>query len=54
MDIVYVELLTGENLMSIYVVNIDLIYWLVRTSSSGRRGNGEKRLVDRYFSQLRV
>ena len=44
MDIQYVDILTGENLSSIQVANMDLIYWLVR-SPSWRRGivNWEER-----------
>ena len=40
MDIEYVDVLTGENLSSIQVANMDLIYWSVR-SSSRRGGYGE-------------
>ena len=39
MDIKYVDTLTGENLSSILVANIDLIYWSDR-SSSMRGKNG--------------
>ena len=42
MVIEYVDILTGENLLSIYVANIDIIYWPV-----GRKVMG-------YISQLGV
>ena len=41
MDIGYVDILTGGNLSSIYVANMDLINWSVR-SSSRRGGDGVK------------
>ena len=39
MDIEYVDILTGKNLSSIYVANMELIYWSIRLSSR-REGNG--------------
>ena len=47
----YVDMLTGENLSSILVVNMDLIYWSVLSSSS--KGEYEVKGVD-YFSQLQI
>ena len=47
MDIEYVDILTEENLSSFQTVNMDLIYWSVR-SSSRRGGNGVKE-VDWLF-----
>ena len=38
---IYVDILTGGNLSSIYPANMNLIYWSVRSSSnSGSEGNG--------------
>ena len=44
MDIVYVDILTGENSSSIKVANMELVYWSVH--SSRRRGGNEVREVD--------
>ena len=33
MDFEHVDIFTGENLSSILVANMDLIYWLVRSSN---------------------
>ena len=41
MDIEYVDIMTGENLLSIQVATMVLIYWSVRSSS--RRGRKNKR-----------
>ena len=52
-NIEYVVILTGENLSSTQVANMNLIYWPVR-STSMRRGGGIKESVGAYsyFSQL--
>ena len=46
MDIEYVDVLI-DNILSILVASIDLIYWSVH-SSSKREGNGVKRVVGVY------
>ena len=45
------DILTAENLSSIKVANMDLIYWSIR-SSSKRGGDGLKGMDEgyRYFS----
>ena len=40
---IYVDIMTGEKIISIYVANNIIIYWLVR-SSSERGGDGVQRL----------
>ena len=52
----YVDIMTGKKLSSIYVANMDITYWSVHSSSRrGGRGLGKGcRLEDRYFSQLQV
>ena len=55
MDIVYVDILTGEYLSSIQVAYMDLIYWSV--SSSSRRGGYGVKVVDGgycYFSPMEL
>ena len=55
MAIEYVDILTGKNLSSIQVANIDLIYWSVYLSIT--RGWDGVQCVDgddRYLSQLGV
>ena len=49
MDIEYVDILIGDFFFSIYVANIDLIYWSVRSISKSGLDWGY-----RYFSQLRI
>ena len=47
------DILIGEKLSSIYVANMDIIYWPIRSSS--RRGKDKIKRVDggyHYFSQL--
>ena len=55
MDILYVDILTGENFSFNKIATMKLIYWPVR-SSSKRGGDGVKRIngKHRYCSQLRV
>ena len=45
---IYVDILTGEKLLSIYVANMDITYWSV--CSFSKRGGNEVNGVDRYFS----
>ena len=44
--------MTGEKLSSIWVANMEIIYWSDRSSSM--RGGDVGKWVDRYFSQLQV
>ena len=46
MDIVYkVDILTGENLSSIQVANMELIFGLVRSSNRGKQDGWELLLI---------
>ena len=48
MVMVYVDILTGENLSSIYVANIELIYWPIRSYSKKKRGWGKGGVVSLF------
>ena len=48
---IHMDILTRENLSTIWVANIDLIYWSV--CSSSKRGGDEVNVV-LFFRQLRV
>ena len=43
------DILTGENLSSIYVANIELIYWPIRSYSKKKRGRGKGSVISLFY-----
>ena len=52
-DRIYLDILTGTKLSSIYLASMDITYWSVR-SFSRKGGDGAKRADGRYISQVQV